>query len=258
MIIDSLHGFEVLLFYVRNTGELESTLSQIRPATSRLLEIVRAGLPIDPLERNASKATKVRPVSGEVYILEGFLLRLQLFLRQLAHWHVAGVYSETRLRGILRRIDVVVRGTAIPDDEIAWLHTHFLPFAAFVRKPLEPCFRKAVPLLSPGPDLRLVDELLMELLGKQMSTLTNDQTAVVRPVRKEINQALEAAEPWLRGVLILVWPWLVRFELLAVGKGEVDCVETDDQILGGVYFLESAYDARLLSDCPSPRFMSGA
>lgn len=69
-----------LLLDVGNTGELVAALSQHRPATLGLLEVVRARLSIDPLEGHASEAAQVRPVGGEVQALERLLLGLQLLL----------------------------------------------------------------------------------------------------------------------------------------------------------------------------------
>jgi hypothetical protein len=251
-------GIMKLLLDVRNAGKLVATLSQHRPTTLGLLVVVRARLSIQPLERHASEATQVRPVGGEVQLLKRLLLLLQLFLREIGHRHVACVDCEARLCGCLRRTDVVVGSAAVPDDEIARLHAHFLPHAAFVREPLESSLRETVPLLCPSPDLGLVDELLVELLREQVSALADDQSAVVWSIGQEVDKALEAAEAGLCRVLILVGPRLVCLKIFAVGEGEVDSVEADDQILGVVDLLESSYDTRLLTNSPCPLLVRGA
>jgi hypothetical protein len=52
-----------------------------------------------------------------------------------------------------------------------------------------------------------------------------------------------------------VGPRLVRLEIFAVGEGEIDSVEADDEVLSGVDLLESANDTRLLANIPSPRLV---
>lgn len=85
-----------------------------------------------------------------------------------------------------------------------------------------------------------------------MCAFADDQSAVLRSVRQKVDKALEAAEAWLCGILILMGPRLVCREFLAVGEGKVDCVEADDKIFGIVNLLESSDDTRLLTNSPCP------
>ena len=244
-----------LLLDVGNAGELVATLGQHRPATLGLLEVVRARLSIEPLEGHASEAAEVGPVGGEVQLLERLLLLLQLFLREVRHGHVARVDGEARLCGLLRGVDVVVGSTAVPDDEVTRLHADLLPLASSVCEPLEAGLGETVPLLRPGPNLGLVDELLVELLGEQVGALADDQSTILRTVGQKVDKTMEAAEARLLGVLILVGPRLVGLEIFAVGDGEVDCVEADDEVFSGVDLLESANDTGLLANIPCPRLV---
>jgi hypothetical protein len=95
----------------------------------------------------------------------------------------------------------------------------------------------------------------VELLGKQVSTLADDQSAVLRTVGQKVDKSLKTAEARLLWVLILVGPGLVGLQIFAVGEGDVDCVEADDEVLSGVDLLESANDTWLLADIPCPRFV---
>jgi hypothetical protein len=95
----------------------------------------------------------------------------------------------------------------------------------------------------------------VELLGEKVSALADDQSTVLGTVGQKVDKALEAAEARLLGVLILVGPRLVRLEIFAVGEGEIDSVEADDEVLSGVDLLESANDTRLLANIPSPRLV---
>ena len=46
----------------------------------------------------------------------------------------------------------------------------------------------------------------MELLGDSVSALADDKTAVLGSVGQKVNQALQAAETRLKGILVLVRP----------------------------------------------------
>ena len=91
-----------------------------------------------------------------------------------------------------------------------------------------------------------------------MSALADNQSTVLGTVWQKVDKTLEAAEARLLRILILVGPWLVGLEIFAVGEGEVDCVEADDEVLSGVDLLESANDTRLLANAPSPRLVRSA
>ena len=88
-----------------------------------------------------------------------------------------------------------------------------------------------------------------------MGALADDQSAVLWAVGQKVDKTLEAAEARLLGVLILVGPRLVGLEIFAVGEGEVDCVEADDEVFSGVDLLESANDTGLLANIPCPRLV---
>jgi hypothetical protein len=109
-----------------------------------------------------------------------------------------------------------VGSAAVPDDEVAGLHAHLLPLAASVRKPLQTGIGEAVPLLGPGPDLRLVDELLVELFGEEMCALADDESTVLGTIGQEVHQTLKTAEAGLERVLVLMRPGLVGLEVFAV------------------------------------------
>jgi len=95
----------------------------------------------------------------------------------------------------------------------------------------------------------------VELLGEQVGALADDQSTILRTVGQKVDKTLEAAEARLLGVLILVGPRLVGLEIFAVGEGEVDCVEADDEVFSGVDLLESANDTGLLANIPCPRLV---
>jgi len=88
-----------------------------------------------------------------------------------------------------------------------------------------------------------------------VSALADDQSTVLRTVGQKVDKTLEAAEARLQRILILVGPWLVGLEIFAVGEGDIDAVEADDEVLGVVNLLESANDTRLLANTPSPRLV---
>lgn len=90
-----------------------------------------------------------------------------------------------------------------------------------------------------------------------MSALANDQSTVLRAVGQKVDKALQAAEARLFRILVLVGPGLVGLEIFAVGEGDVDGVEADDEVLSVVDLLESTNDTRLLANIPSPRLVRG-
>jgi len=98
----------------------------------------------------------------------------------------------------------------------------------------------------------------VELLGKQVGALADDQSTILWTVGQKVDKTLEAAEARLCGILILVGPRLVCLEIFAVGEGQIYSVEGDYKVLGVVDLLESAYDTRLLSDSPGPRLVGSA
>jgi hypothetical protein len=94
----------------------------------------------------------------------------------------------------------------VPKKEVTRLGAKLLPLQALVLEPLHTVLGEAEPLVSPGWDLGLIFHGLVELLGDSVSALADDETAVLGTVRQKIDQALQAAETRLKGVLILVRP----------------------------------------------------
>lgn len=110
----------------------------------------------------------------------------------------------------------------------------------------------------------------MELCRGQVTAFADDETAVLGPVRENIDEALEAPEPRLERVLVLMWPRFVLGDVLAavagcqhkfsslivfdefdlLGKTEIDGIKRHDQILSIVYLFESSNNARLAAHRP--------
>jgi hypothetical protein len=133
------------------------------------------------------------------------LLSDEVLLRRIRHRHKARVHRKTILLG--RAGHVVVRGAAIPDDQVARISADLFPFEAGVLEPLHATFGETVPLRRPSGDARLVGHLFMELLGKAVATFAHDEAPIVGPARVQVHKALEAPEACLGGILVLVGPW---------------------------------------------------
>jgi hypothetical protein len=95
----------------------------------------------------------------------------------------------------------------------------------------------------------------MELLAQQMRPLAYNQATILRPIRKQVDQTLQAPESGLLRVLILVRPRLVWLNVLAVGEPDSNRIEGHNEILGTVDLLESLDDLRLLANTPCERFV---
>src|SRR5688572_8097859 len=95
----------------------------------------------------------------------------------------------------------------------------------------------------------------MELLAKKMRTLANNETAIVVTIREQVHKSLEATETGLFRILILVWPRVVRLEVLTVGESHIRSVEGDDEVLCIVRFLESVNNSWFLTHRPSEGFV---
>lgn len=91
----------------------------------------------------------------------------------------------------------------------------------------------------------------MESLAQQMCTLADNQATIVRSVRQQVDQALQTSESVLSGVLVLMGPGLVWWQIGPSGETEVYCVERHDQIIGTKDSLEDRQNARLGSDLPN-------
>lgn len=81
-------------------------------------------------------------------IFKRLLLPLQILLRDITHWHIAGIYGEAGLGGA-RRTEIIVRSSRVPNYEIAGLHADFFPFEAFVCEPLHAFGGETVPFFGP-------------------------------------------------------------------------------------------------------------
>lgn len=196
-------------------------------------------------------------MGGPLQVLKRSLLPLQILLRSIRSRHVACISAEPGLRAL--RTNIVMRSARVPDDKISRSRIDFFPFAALVLQPLHTLSGKAVPLVSPSPDLvRLILKILVELLTEKMCTLANDQTTVFITVREDIDQALETAEAGVLGVLVLMGPGLVDLDVFAVGERGVDGVEGDNKVFGVVDALEGLDDAGFLADGPGEGFMGDA
>lgn len=77
-------------------------------------------------------------------------------------------------------------------------------FHALVLKPLEPFIGERVHLIGPRPWSLLMRHRLVVLFRDQVSALGDDEATVVRAVRQEVDEALEATETWPVGVLVLL------------------------------------------------------
>lgn len=88
-----------------------------------------------------------------------------------------------------------------------------------------------------------------------MSTSGHDKAAIILSAWLQIHEALEASKAWLRGILILMWPWLVSRKIRAIVEANVNSIERDNKIFGAVNFLEYIDNARLRSNLPNKVLM---
>lgn len=151
------------------------------------------------------------------------------------------------------------------------------PLATLVLQPLQTFLCEAIPLRSPAgtkknvlstnnlqtnitfPDrdrlprpnlILLILKLLVEFLTQQMRSLAYNQATILRPVRKQVNQTLQTPEPRLQRVLILMWPGLVRLDILAAGETNANRIKGNNQILRAVNLLKRLDDLGLLAHAP--------
>lgn len=85
---------------------------------------------------------------GGLQLFECLLLPDEILLSGIRHRHVAGVRRKANLLARWRRADVVMRRSAVPDDQVAWLHAYFFPLQTLVRQPLHPGWGEAVPSVA--------------------------------------------------------------------------------------------------------------
>ena len=87
--------------------------------------------------------------------------------------------------------------------------------------------------------------------------LANDETAVVIPIGEEVDETLQAAEAGLLGVLVLMRPGGVAFEVVP-GKRQIHPVKGNDQVLRVVHLCKSVNHAGFLADTPGEGLVRNA
>lgn len=132
---------------IRNPSQPKAPLTQLRPSRLRHIKIPRIQFPIT-IQRHMSHMSRIRPMCRSLTILKRLLLPLQILLRDITHWHIAGIYGEAGLGGA-RRTEIIVRSSRVPDYEIAGFHADFFPFEAFVCEPLHAFGGETVPFFGP-------------------------------------------------------------------------------------------------------------
>jgi hypothetical protein len=90
----------------------------------------------------------------------------------------------------------------------------------------------------------------VESLAQQVCSLADNQATIVGSVRQQVDQALQTSESILGGVLILVRPRLVWWQICSSSETEVYCVERHDQVISTKDGLEDGEDARFGADLP--------
>lgn len=231
---------------VRDTRELECPLIHHR-LIYRLQAVVGIIFAI-PLCDIRACVLRVGPVGCAHPSLICVLLAEKVSLACICDRHVACVGSEARLMGL--RAEVVVGCAAIPNQQVSWLCRHLNPLEALLFQPLHTIFGVSEPLWCPGRNAGLVFHGGMELIGEEVTTGANDQTAIVRAIGEQVDEALEAAEARLIRVLILVGPRLVGGKIGAAGEGEVESIKGDNEILSAVDLLKGTNHTWLASDAP--------
>lgn len=132
---------------IRNPSQPKAPLTQLRPSRFRHIKIPRIQFPIT-IQRHMSHMSRIRPMCRSLTIFKRLLLPLQILLRDITHWHIAGIYGEAGLGGT-RRTEIIVRSSRVPDYEIAGFHADFFPFEAFVCEPLHAFGGETVPFFGP-------------------------------------------------------------------------------------------------------------
>lgn len=136
-----------LLPNIRNASQPKAPLTQLRPSRLRHIKIPRIQFPIT-IQRHMSHMSRIRPMCRSLTIFKRLLLPLQILLRDITHWHIAGIYGEAGLGGA-RRTEIIVRSSRVPNYEIAGFHADFFPFEAFVCEPLHAFGGETVPFFGP-------------------------------------------------------------------------------------------------------------
>ncbi len=127
-----------------------------------------------------------------------------------------------------------------------------------ILEPLHSLFRVSIPLLCPGWDpLLLAAQLVVKLLAKEMRPLADNEAAVLRAIREEVDETLQAAEARALRILILMRPGIVGGEIGAVMKAVIDGIEGHQEILRAIHLLKGVDDARFRADRPDKIFVAG-
>lgn len=147
---------------------------------------------------------RIRPVRRPQPLLKRIFLPPQIRLARVLHRHEARVHCEPVLRGLRR--DVVVRGAAVPDDEVARVRAHFDPLQPVGGEPGHAGVGEAVPLGSPGGDAGFGGEsgVGVEGGGEAVPAFADDEAAVEGAVGVEVYEALEAWG-WCVSMVGIVW-----------------------------------------------------
>lgn len=85
----------------------------------------------------------------------------------------------------------------------------------------------------------------------------DDEAAVVVPIGEEVDETLQAAEARLLGVLVLVRPGCVAFEVVP-RKRQVHPVKGNNQVLRVVHLCKSVNHTGLLTDTPGEGLVRNA
>jgi hypothetical protein len=185
---------------VRNSSQLVGPFIPLW-LVDGLEAVVRILLAV-PLCDIGASVPGVWPVSGTHPALQSILLAEEILLRCIRNGHVACVDAEAGLARL--RAEVVVRRPRVPQEEVTRLSTQLLPGAAVVGEPFHAGFSVAVPFVGPGWDPLLVLHRFVELLRELGAAFADDETSVLRTVGQEVDEALEAAEARLEGILVLI------------------------------------------------------
>jgi len=108
-----------------------------------------------------------------------------------------------------------MRRPRVPDDEIPRPSFDLDPFEPLVVEPFVASLGKSVPLVGPLPNPGLFGEFPVKFFAEKVTTLGYDEPAVVRAVRKQVDEALQAPEAGTIGVLVLMRPLCVGREIFA-------------------------------------------
>lgn len=105
---------------------------------------------------------------------------------------------------------------AIPHNQVTRVCTDLDPLEIMVLEPLHAAISETVPLWCPSWDPGFIGHLFVELLREDVTSSANDQAAIIRATRVEIDKTLEAAKACLCGILVLMRPWLAEMPVSSI------------------------------------------